>query len=523
MSLFIAAKVLLRRPQFLRSKPFTPSAARIVNLQRFPSSTHASTFTPLSRPTSIILLNKPLHLSRLFKLPPKSPRRPSTQSSKSRKLPFMHEPPHRAFHTTRSTPFFASSSHNSSIVTRITEIIPLHECLFWSLVAFTALSPTILHHHPRLPDWLRSPRLHSARRYLRSYFLVSSTAFLGLMALSMLETTQNENRARLLSRPPEYPYPDATELEQIRREIEKPMVVKDPKDPRVRRAQLSLAKLLRGVEDDGIRLKAYPPLDAELERLLGERLREEEDPDRALQQENARFGDRPFRIHVTEDRNELACSFVGRNIVVGPACFDYEEHDPRFLDVVIAHELGHLVQEHYLEARGSGQLANGIESFLTGAAYYLRAISWGLFRRLGPFVNGAWEVHQEKLIHRAVLGPCNQSLEHEADRLSIKLLVRAGCDPRVVPAFWRWNEWNLRQKQIHLAGWEANSAKSKEEGTVLSKCTAKMESWLNATHPSHKERAESMTKVAEEIREQWVETERRKQEYLETVNARTAK
>lgn len=154
---------------------------------------------------------------------------------------------------------------------------------------------------------------------------------------------------------------------------------------------------------------------------------------------------------------------------------------------------------------------------------YLRTITWGLFRRLGPFVNGAWEAHQEKLIHRAVLGPCNQSLEHEADRLSIKLLVRAGFDPRVVPAFWRWNEWDLRRKQIHLAGWEANSARSKEEGTVLSKCSAKVESWLNATHPSHKERAESMTKAAEEIREQWVEMERRKQEYLEAVNARTAK
>lgn len=152
------------------------------------------------------------------------------------------------------------------------------------------------------------------------------------------------------------------------------MVVKDPEDPRVRRAKLSLAKLLRGVEDDGIRLKAYPPLEAELESLLSERLRDEDDPDKVLQQENVRFENRPFRIHVTEDRNELACSFVGRNIVVGPECFDYEEHDRRFLDVVIAHELGHLIQEHYLEARGSGQSANGIESFLTGAACeYIRS------------------------------------------------------------------------------------------------------------------------------------------------------
>lgn len=99
------------------------------------------------------------------------------------------------------------------------------------------------------------------------------------------------------------------------------------------------------------------------------RLRDEEvDPDWALQQENKRFGDRSFRVIVTEDRDELAGSFVGRNIILGPQCFEYAEEDPLFLDVVVAHELGHLVQEHYLETRGSGRSANGVESFLTGAA-----------------------------------------------------------------------------------------------------------------------------------------------------------
>ncbi|KAF9313597.1 hypothetical protein BG003_005040 [Podila horticola] len=423
--------------------------------------------------------------------------------------------PHRAFHTTPPTLFFSSPSHDN--LARITELIPLHGCLITSLMCYTLLSPTT--------TWYRTPRVLRARRSLRGVSFAMSTATLGLLAASMLETTPNEDRMRLLHRSPEYPHPDATELMQIRCESEKPTVVTDPEDPRVRRAKICLARLLRGVEDDGMHLKAFPPSDEDLERLMG-RLRDEEvDPDWALQQENKRFGDRSFRVIVTEDRDELAGSFVGRNIILGPQCFEYAEEDPLFLDVVVAHELGHLVQEHYLETRGSGRSANGVESFLTGAAYYLRTITWSFFGRFGPVINGLWEIHQEKVIHRAVLGPCNHPLEHEADKLSIKLLARAGFDPRVVPAFWRWNEWDQRRKQAHLAAWEANSGpKAKdEERTIVSKCRARMEAWLNSTHPPHRERAESMVRAAEEIREQWVEAERRKREYLDAVNARTLK
>ncbi|KAG0084843.1 hypothetical protein BGZ92_009529 [Podila epicladia] len=383
---------------------------------------------------------------------------------------------------------------------------------------YTLLSPTTL--------WFRTPTLLHARRHLRGVSLALSTALLGLLAASMLETTPNEERVRLLTRPPEYPYPDDTELMQIQREIEKPTVVANPEDPRVRRVKLCLTKLLRGIEDDGIHLKAFPPSDEELESLVGASKDHGVDPDIVLQQENARFGDRPFRVIVTEDRNELAGSFVGRNIILGPQCFEYEEYNPQFLDVVVAHELGHLVQEHYLETRGSGKLANGVESILIGAAYYIRTVTWSFFGRFGPVINGLWEVYQESVIHRAVLGPCNHPLEHEADQLSIKLLARAGFDPQVVPEFWRWNEWDSRRKQAHLDAWGARpglKSKEEEETAILSKCRARMEVWLNATHPSHRERAESMAKAAEEIREQWVETERRKQEYLDTVNACTSK
>ncbi|KAG0348854.1 hypothetical protein BG005_011287 [Podila minutissima] len=427
----------------------------------------------------------------------------------------MRQLPHRAFHATPPARFFTSPSSHSSLA-RITELIPLHGCLLTSLMFYTLLSPTTA--------WFRTPTLLRARRSLRGVSLALSTALLGLLAASMLETTPNEERVRLLARPPEYPHPDATELMQIQREIEKPTVVTDPEDPRVRRAKLCLTRLLRGVEDDGIHLKAFPPSDEELESLVGASKDQEVDPDKALQQENARFGDRPFRVIVTEDRDELAGSFVGRNIILGPQCFEYEEYNPQFLDVVVAHELGHLVQEHYLETRGSGKSANGVESFLTGAAYYLRTITWSFFGRFGPVINGLWEVYQDKVIHRAVLGPCNHPLEHEADQLSIKLLARAGFDPQVVPAFWRWNEWDLRRKQARLAACEASSgsrSKEEEEAAILSKCRARMEAWLNATHPSHRERAESMARAAEEIQEQWVETERRKQEYLDAVNACT--
>ncbi|KAG0013931.1 hypothetical protein BGZ81_000762 [Podila clonocystis] len=241
-------------------------------------------------------------------------------------------------------------------------MIPLHGCLLTTLIFYTFLSPTT--------SWFLSPRVHFVRRSLRGVSLALSTALLGLLAVSMLETCPNEDRVRLLHRPPEYPHPDATELIQIRRELEKPTVVTDPEDARVRRAKLCLVRLLRGVEDDGIHLKAFPPSDDDLKSLVmaGEVYQEGVDPDVVLQKENARFGDRPFRVIVTEDRDELAGSFVGRNIILGPQCFEYEEHDPQFLDVVVAHELGHLVQEHYLETRGSGQSANGVESFLTGAA-----------------------------------------------------------------------------------------------------------------------------------------------------------
>ncbi|KAG0235437.1 hypothetical protein BGW41_000819 [Actinomortierella wolfii] len=354
----------------------------------------------------------------------------------------------------------------------------------------------------------------------------------GLVIAAGLETAPNTGRWRFLFTSEE------AEFELIREELPALLatlrIVEDENDPRVKLVRHILNNLLKhAIEPDGTTLRSFNIQDDENRDALLAQLAEDGEDGNAnillrtygyhsdqnafvntlsrdgkpamknkrkhvqelnklkedgkkmsvlevLDDPNLEFKNRPFQIFVTEDDEINACS-VGppRLIFINSGLMEFVDNDEDMLAAVIAHEVAHVIQRHTMETHGR-------ETIMLFLADILRSALWTVSIPLGPWLNSWIDQTTESLLHFTASGPLHQSIEVEADTVSLSLMAMAGYDPIHAVRFWEEMS-EVERKQMEL-----------ENSVEVHRWT----DWMY-DHPPSAERAKYMKEQVVGARELW--------------------
>ncbi|KAG0359140.1 hypothetical protein BGZ54_010096 [Gamsiella multidivaricata] len=192
------------------------------------------------------------------------------------------------------------------------------------------------------------------------------------------------------------------------------------------------------------------------------------------------FEDRPFQIFVAEDETINAFSLgPPRLIFINSGLLDWLENDEDLVAAVVAHELAHVIQRHTMETHGR-------ETVMLFLADLLRSALWTISIPLGPWFNSWVDQTTNNLLHFTASGPLHQTIEVEADTVSLTLLALAGYDP--MHAVRLWEQWaDKDQKEMDA-----------EDSVEVHKWT----DWMY-DHPPSAERARYLKEAVMPAREMW--------------------
>ncbi|KAF9573382.1 hypothetical protein EC968_008564 [Mortierella alpina] len=190
---------------------------------------------------------------------------------------------------------------------------------------------------------------------------------------------------------------------------------------------------------------------------------DEEDPDLKAMT----FEERPFQIFVAEDDAINAFSLgPPRLIYINSGLMDWLDNDEDLVAAVVAHELAHVIQRHTMETHGRETVMLFLADQTTN-----------------------------NLLHFTASGPLHQTIEVEADTVSLTLMALAGYDP--MHAVRLWEQWaDKDQKEMDA-----------EDSAEVHKWT----DWMY-DHPPSAERARYLKEAVMPAREMWEKVLRRRKE-----------
>ncbi|KAF8947827.1 hypothetical protein BGZ47_007751 [Haplosporangium gracile] len=210
---------------------------------------------------------------------------------------------------------------------------------------------------------------------------------------------------------------------------------------------------------------------------------EEEDPEL----KEMTFDERPFQIFVAEDDAINAFSLgPPRLIFINSGLMDWLENDEDLIAAVVAHELAHVIQRHTMETHGR-------ETVMLFLADLLRSALWTVSIPLGPWFNSWVDETTNNLLHFTASGPLHQTIEVEADTVSLTLMALAGYDPMHAVRLWeQWADKDQREMD-------------EEDSVEVHKWT----DWMY-DHPPSSERARYLKEAVMPAREMWEKVLKRK-------------
>ncbi|KAG0320514.1 hypothetical protein BGZ97_013338 [Linnemannia gamsii] len=210
---------------------------------------------------------------------------------------------------------------------------------------------------------------------------------------------------------------------------------------------------------------------------------EEEDPEL----KEMTFDERPFQIFVAEDDAINAFSLgPPRLIFINSGLMDWLENDEDLIAAVVAHELAHVIQRHTMETHGR-------ETVMLFLADLLRSALWTVSIPLGPWFNSWVDETTNHLLHFTASGPLHQTIEVEADTVSLTLMALAGYDPMHAVRLWeQWADKDQREMD-------------EEDSVEVHKWT----DWMY-DHPPSAERARYLKEAVMPAREMWEKVLKRK-------------
>ncbi|KAI9480581.1 MAG: peptidase family M48-domain-containing protein [Benjaminiella poitrasii] len=223
---------------------------------------------------------------------------------------------------------------------------------------------------------------------------------------------------------------------------------------------------------------------------------------------------RNFEVNVIWDSTTINAMCAGSSIIVYNLLLDYLDYDPNKIAVILSHEIAHSIQRHFVEQHGFASLM-----FMLGDIS--RGIFWMVTESMGPYVNQKINEYISNFIRLETQTTYNRQLEKEADLVGLRLMAKAGYDPRAAIDVWQRmaeldTEIDNDEKETKnfiskkLSKKRAALLEASEEGSEKSIENAEFEqgiqefldalinSWFGSTHPPSLERVEYMREHMDE-------------------------
>ncbi|KAI9021517.1 peptidase family M48-domain-containing protein [Phycomyces nitens] len=202
-----------------------------------------------------------------------------------------------------------------------------------------------------------------------------------------------------------------------------------------------------------------------------------------------------FIVDVIVDGSTLNAMCAGKNVIVYDLMLQCFEFDTKKIAVILSHEMAHSIQRHFVEQ-------NGLISFLTMLVDITRGALWMVTESFGPYINQKINDTLSGYIQLHTNLSYNRLLEKEADLVGLKILAKAGYDPREAIAV--WNTMAELEKTVANATNENEKTDQSVEHLTAPPETYEalfetlVSAWFGETHPPSEERVIYMKEHMEE-------------------------
>ncbi|KAG1458407.1 hypothetical protein G6F56_006404 [Rhizopus delemar] len=208
---------------------------------------------------------------------------------------------------------------------------------------------------------------------------------------------------------------------------------------------------------------------------------------------------RDFEIDVICDSTTVNAMCVGSHIVVYDMLVQVMDYDATRMAVILSHEIAHSIQRHFVEQHGFAALM-----FMLGDI--TRGVFWLVTESLGPYVNQKINEYISTFITMETQTTYNRLLEKEADLVGLRILAKAGYDPRVAVDVWE----KMAELEAYVVRKEVNPSPNRQvntqsldtyddvEATVIGFLSSLIHNWFGSSHPPSEERLQYMIENMEE-------------------------
>ncbi|KAL9554164.1 hypothetical protein MBANPS3_002932 [Mucor bainieri] len=139
---------------------------------------------------------------------------------------------------------------------------------------------------------------------------------------------------------------------------------------------------------------------------------------------------RDFEVNVIWDSTTVNAMCAGSRLIVYNLLIHYMDYDTTRMAVILSHEIAHSLQRHFVEQHGFASLM-----FMLGDI--TRGVFWMITESMGPYVNQKINEYIATFITLETQTTYNRKLEKEADLVGLKILAKAGYDPRAAVDVWQ--------------------------------------------------------------------------------------
>ncbi|GAN08894.1 metalloendopeptidase M48, Ste24p [Mucor ambiguus] len=187
---------------------------------------------------------------------------------------------------------------------------------------------------------------------------------------------------------------------------------------------------------------------------------------------------RDFEVNVIWDSTTVNAMCAGSRLIVYNLLIHYMDYDTTRMAVILSHEIAHSLQRHFVEQHGFASLM-----FMLGDI--TRGVFWMITESMGPYVNQKINEYISTFITLETQTTYNRKLEKEADLVGLKILAKAGYDPRAAVDVW--------QRMADLESELGQDVKDNKDSVVQSRAVAAAKRSIPATTtPKDEERYEDL-------------------------------
>ncbi|KAG0758703.1 hypothetical protein G6F16_007691 [Rhizopus arrhizus] len=217
-----------------------------------------------------------------------------------------------------------------------------------------------------------------------------------------------------------------------------------------------------------------------------------------------------FQVDFVHDNNVMNALCIGPRIFVFNLFYACTEGDTERMAVILAHEMAHTLQRHIADKHGIVKLMSMFNDIA-------RCLLWMVTDILGPHINQDIGVFTSTFITLESETTYNRQLEKEADLVGLKLMAKAGYDPRKAIETWQAigilenmiteakekieNQEKTSELVIINQGKENDKTLDKYEilnANLLQYLVELATKWFDSTHPPNQERIEYMIEHLDE-------------------------